>query len=59
MKILVAGGAGYIGSYVYELIDNGADVVIIDSLGDGHIEAVHPKARFIREISETELLDDV
>lgn len=27
MKILVAGGAGYIGSHtVYELIDNGADV---------------------------------
>ena len=33
MTILVLGGAGYIGSHtVYELIDNGEDVVIIDNL---------------------------
>ena len=61
MKILVAGGAGYIGSHtVYELIDNGADVVIIDSLETGHIEAVHPKARFYQgEIRDRAFLDDV
>lgn len=61
MKILVAGGAGYIGSHtVYELIDNGADVVIIDSLETGHIEAVHPKARFYRgDIRDRAFLDDV
>lgn len=61
MKILVAGGAGYIGSHtVYELIDNGADVVIIDSLETGHIEAVHPKARFYQgDIRDGAFLDDV
>ena len=61
MKILVAGGAGYIGSHtVYELIDNGADVVIIDSLDTGHIEAVHPKARFYQgDIRDRAFLDDV
>lgn len=61
MKILVAGGAGYIGSHtVYELIDNGADVVIIDSLETGHIEAVHPKARFYQgDIRDKAFLDDV
>ena len=61
MKILVAGGAGYIGSHtVYELIDNGADVVIIDSLETGHIEAVHPKARFYQgDIRDRAFLDDV
>ena len=61
MKILVAGGAGYIGSHtVYELIDNGADVVIIDSLETGHIEAVHPKARFYQgDIGDRAFLDDV
>ena len=33
MKILVLGGAGYIGSHtVYELIDAGEEVVIIDNL---------------------------
>ena len=61
MKILVAGGAGYIGSHtVYELIDKGADVVIIDSLETGHIEAVHPKARFYQgDIRDRAFLDDV
>ena len=51
MKILVLGGAGYIGSHtVYELIDAGEEVVIIDNLETGHIEAVHPQAKFIKEI---------
>ena len=49
MSILVLGGAGYIGSHtVYELIDKGADVVIIDNLETGYMEAVHPKARFYK-----------
>lgn len=47
MSILVLGGAGYIGSHtVYELVKNGEDVVIADNLETGHIEAVHPDARF-------------
>ena len=49
MKILVLGGAGYIGSHtVYELIDAGEEVVIIDNLETGHIEAVHPQAKFYK-----------
>ena len=33
MKVLVLGGAGYIGSHtVYELIDNGIETVVIDNL---------------------------
>ena len=47
MSILVLGGAGYIGSHtVYELIDAGKDVVVADNLETGHIEAIHPKAKF-------------
>ena len=47
MAILVLGGAGYIGSHtVYELIDAGRDVVIVDNLQTGFKGAVHPKARF-------------
>ena len=47
MAILVLGGAGYIGSHtVYELIDAGKEVVIADNFETGHIEAVHPKAKF-------------
>ena len=47
MKILVTGGAGYIGSITTEqLILQGYDVVVLDNLYQGHIEAVHPKATF-------------
>ena len=47
MAILVLGGAGYIGSHtVYELIDAGRDVVVVDNLQTGFRAAVHPDARF-------------
>lgn len=61
MSVLVLGGAGYIGSHtVYELIENGEDVVIIDNLETGHIEAVHPDARFYKgDIRNAEFLDEV
>ena len=61
MSILVTGGAGYIGSHtVYKLIEEGRDVVIIDSLQTGYIEAVHPKARFYEgDIRDKEFLNDV
>lgn len=61
MTILVLGGAGYIGSHtVYELIDKGEDVVIIDNLETGHIEAVHQKARFYQgDIRDRKFLDQV
>ena len=49
MKILLTGGAGYIGSHVsHLLIDNGVDVTIIDSLITGHKELVPKKAKFER-----------
>ena len=41
MAVLVCGGAGYIGSHmVYELINNGEDVVVIDNLETGHLASV-------------------
>jgi UDP-glucose 4-epimerase len=45
MKILVTGGAGYIGSAVVEqLIAKGESVVVFDNLSQGHRAAVHPEA---------------
>lgn len=61
MRILVLGGAGYIGSHtVYELIDAGHEVVIIDNLVTGFREAVHPEAKFYEgDIRDKAFLDRV
>lgn len=49
MKVLVTGGAGYIGSVTVEqLIAAGEEVVVFDNLFQGHREAVHPKAIFVQ-----------
>lgn len=47
MRVLVTGGAGYIGSIAVEcLLDRGHDVVVVDNLWRGHTAAVDPRARF-------------
>jgi UDP-glucose 4-epimerase len=47
MKILVTGGAGFIGSTVVDLlIDAGHDVVVVDNLSTGRKSNLNPKARF-------------
>jgi len=49
MRLLVTGGAGYIGSVVTaQLVDAGHDVVVIDDLSTGHAGAVPPTASFRR-----------
>jgi UDP-glucose 4-epimerase len=55
MKLLVTGGAGYIGSVVaHHLIDGGHEVVVLDHLERGHREAVPEGARLL----EVSLLDE-
>tara|TARA_R110002073_G_scaffold38161_9_gene109702 strand:+ start:852 stop:1760 length:909 start_codon:yes stop_codon:yes gene_type:complete len=47
-KVLVTGGAGFIGSnLVDQLISDGADVLILDNLSTGKKENVNPEAQFI------------
>jgi UDP-glucose 4-epimerase len=64
MKVLVTGGAGFIGSHVADrLIAGGHEVVVVDNLSTGMRENVNPKARFyeldlvnpsLREVFEKE-----
>jgi UDP-glucose 4-epimerase len=49
MRILVTGGAGYIGSVCSELLLNeGHEVAIFDNLSEGHRGAVDSRAKFIQ-----------
>jgi len=61
MSVLVLGGAGYIGSHaVYQLIDQGMQVVVVDNLENGHRQAVHPEAIFYEgDIRDAAFLDSV
>lgn len=59
MKVLVTGGAGYIGSVVTsQLVETGDTVVVLDNLYQGHRGAVHPEAHFIEgDLADKGLLD--
>ncbi len=61
MRVLVVGGAGYIGSVtVAELLSAGHEVVVFDSLVTGHAEAVSPGAELVvGDLADSGLLDDV
>lgn len=60
MKVLVIGGAGYIGSVVAEeLLSQGYAVVVFDNLKQGHREAVPPEAEFVEgDLADMRRLDD-
>ncbi len=47
MKILVTGGAGFIGSNVVDAyVDQGHEVIVVDNLYSGKLENLNPKAKF-------------
>ncbi|OPC82896.1 UDP-glucose 4-epimerase GalE [Embleya scabrispora] len=49
MRLMVTGGAGYVGSVVAaHLVEAGHDVVVLDDLSTGHRDAVPEKAEFVR-----------
>jgi len=58
MKILITGGAGYIGSIVTELcLETGDEITVYDNLSTGHRQAVHPQARFVLgDVGDEDLL---
>jgi UDP-glucose 4-epimerase len=61
MSVLVTGGAGYIGSHmVWELLDAGEEVVVIDRLSTGFDWAVAPEAKLIvGDVADNELVASI
>lgn len=60
MKVLLTGGAGFIGSHIADrLAADGHELVILDDLSTGHVEQVHPKARFYQMDLGSPWLDEL
>jgi UDP-glucose 4-epimerase len=59
LKVLVTGGAGYIGSVVAaELVSAGHEVTILDNLSKGHREALPPDAQFVQaDVSDRAMVE--
>ncbi|MFS0836756.1 NAD-dependent epimerase/dehydratase family protein [Paenibacillus sp. 1P03SA] len=60
MKILVTGGAGFIGSHVVdELLEQEHEVIIVDDLSTGNSDYIPPHVKFYKHTIESEEMDSI
>ncbi len=60
MKVLVTGGAGFVGSFAARhLVASGHDVVVLDNLCQGHRGAIDERLLVVGDIADTELLGNL
>lgn len=60
-KILVTGGAGFIGSHIVdELIKRNQEVIVLDDLSGGFTENVNPQAKFVRgSVTDNQVIEKI
>ncbi|MFZ4791238.1 MAG: UDP-glucose 4-epimerase GalE [Candidatus Competibacteraceae bacterium] len=60
MRVLVVGGAGYIGSHMVKLLNQrGLEVTVLDNLCNGHRDAVQGARFVLGDLYEREILDEL
>jgi UDP-glucose-4-epimerase GalE len=58
-RVLVTGGAGYVGSHIVRrLVESGHDVVVVDDLSAGHRRAVRGARLVVADFADETALDD-
>ncbi len=59
MRVLITGGAGYVGSFILRAIKDEFDVLVLDSLEEGHMWAIGDTSFVLGDIADEKILKDI